>query len=624
MTDTAPNTAAITSPDMQEQRVQELKRLFPDLFDGEGKLDESALRALMQTHGASGAERFRFEWAGKQESKRRAFTPSRATLVADTERSVDFDTTQNLIIEGDNLEVLKLLQTTYFEQVKCIYIDPPYNTGNDFIYPDNFAEGKRAYWQKNGTVKDGVKLQANSEATGRRHSNWLNMMQSRLLIARQLLREDGVIFISIDDHEQANLKKLCDEIFGKDNFVGCLMWKRRVSSALSENNVSTDHEYVLCYSKEQGFEAEGIAKDYSKYKNADNDPRGDWIADNLTVGMNASMRPNQAYDLIDPSTGISYPFNPNRVWAYIPETMEKMIEEGRIIFPSDPTKRPMLKRYKNELKTNRNPFSTVMIDTVGLNTEATRAMQEIMGGSIFEYSKPLSLFNTIIPQVANENDIVLDFFAGSGTTAHAVMSRNAQDSGNRRYILVQIPEYTDEKSEAFKAGYKTISDICIERVKRAGTKIKEENPDAQIDTGFRVYKLTDSHFPENLFTSDAQKSEADNLAALEAHIKAASERTLFPAENMANIITEISLKNGYGLFFTLEQLTTDFPQNTVYRLSGNDKSTLLCLDESIHEDTVDTLVANFSDGQLIISKHGLDTAKKWALQNSFKDNMQVV
>jgi adenine-specific DNA-methyltransferase len=204
------------------------------------------------------------------------------------------------------------------------------------------------------------------------------------------------------------------------------------------------------------------------------------------------------------------------------------------------------------------------------------------------------------------------------------MSRNAQDSGNRRFILVQIPEYTDEKSEAFKAGYKTISDICIERVKRAGAKIRQEHPDAQLDTGFRVYKLTDSHFPENLFTSDAEKSEADNLAALEAHIKAASEHTLFPADNLANIITEISLKNGYGLFFTLEQLSTEFSKNTVYRLSGNDKSTLLCLDETIHEDTVDTLVSNFSDGQLIISKHGLDTAKKWTLHNAFKDNMQVV
>jgi adenine-specific DNA-methyltransferase len=308
MTDTAPNTAAITSPDMQEQRVQELKRLFPDLFDGEGKLDEAALRALMQTHGASGAERFRFEWAGKQESKRRAFTPSRATLVADKERSIDFDTTQNLIIEGDNLEVLKLLQTTYFEQVKCIYIDPPYNTGNDFIYPDNFAEGKKAYWQKNGTVKDGVKLQANSEAAGRRHSNWLNMMQSRLLIARQLLKEDGVIFVSIDDHEAHHLRKLCDEILGEESFIADINVVNNLKGRNDKKYIATAHERLLMYTKSDAFEEYGLDLPDGKiaeYKFEDEFGKYRLIELRKRGGADTRKeRPNMFYPIyVDPETG---------------------------------------------------------------------------------------------------------------------------------------------------------------------------------------------------------------------------------------------------------------------------------------------------------------------------------
>lgn len=625
MTQTAkePQKANITSPDQNAERLAELRRLFPDLFDGEGQIDEQALRQLVQP-GSGGMERFRFEWAGKQDSKKLAFSPSRATLVADKKRSINFEDTENLIIEGDNLEALKLLQATYFEQVKCIYIDPPYNTGNDFIYPDNYAEGKKAYWQRNGTVKDGVKLVANSEMNGRKHSNWLNMMQSRLLAARNLLRPDGVIFISIDDNEMHHLRKLCDEIFGKENLIGCLIWKRRASSALAENNVSTDHEYVLCYGKSSGIEFIGVDKDYSNYKNPDNDPRGDWVTGDLTVGMNASMRPNQAYDLTDPETGIKYPYNPNRVWAYVPETMNKLIQEKRVIFPADPEKRPMLKRFKSELKTKVNPLSTLLMDTVGLNTEATRAMQEIMGGSVFEYSKPLSLFETIIPQVANDEDIVLDFFAGSGTTAQAVMQQNAKDGQKRRYILVQIPEYTGEKTEAYKAGYKTISDICIERVKRAGNKIKEEKPKAEIDTGFRVYRLSESHFPENLFKSDPDKSEAENLEALKAHIEKASQSSLFDEFDIEDIITEISLKNGYGLFFTLEQIKGEFADNTVYRLDGNGKDALLCLDPALKEKTIETLTAKHAEDQLIVTKQALDTAKTWTLQNAFGDNLRVV
>jgi adenine-specific DNA-methyltransferase len=322
----------------------------------------------------------------------------------------------NLILKGNNLIALHSLKKKYAGKVKLIYIDPPYNTGNDsFKYNDKFN-----------------------------HSTWLTFMKNRLEVAKELLRDDGVIFVSIDDNEQAYLKILMDEVFKSENFLGTLIWKRRVSSALSENNLSTDHEYVLAYQKKLFKNFAGIVKNFKNYKNPDDDPRGDWIADNLTVGMTDKMRPNQAYDLVDPDTGNSYPYNPNRVWAYIPESMNKLLTEKRVIFPADPSKRPMLKRFRSELKSDCNPLSTLLMDQVGLNTEATRLLQQFFGSNIFDYSKPLSLLSTLIRQVASEkNDIILDFHAGSGTTAQAVLDLNKEDGGNRKFILIEQMDYIE-------------------------------------------------------------------------------------------------------------------------------------------------------------------------------------
>lgn len=324
----------------------------------------------------------------------------------------------NLILKGNNLLALHSLKKRYIDQnggmIKLIYIDPPYNTGNDgFKYNDRFN-----------------------------HSTWLTFMKNRLEVARELLRDDGVIFVSIDDNEQAYLKVLMDEVFGRDNFIGTLVWKRRASSALSENNFSADHEYVLAYKRSVFNNFAGIKKDFKNFKNPDNDPRGSWVTGDLTVGMTDKMRPNQAYNLIDPDTGNIYPCNPNRVWSYIPESMKILIDEKRIIFPSDPSKRPMLKRFKNELKSNYNPLSTLLMDHVGLNTEATRLLQDLFGGNVFDYSKPLSLLSVLVRQVAyDKNDIVLDFHAGSGTTAHAVFDLNKEDGGNRKFILIEQMDY---------------------------------------------------------------------------------------------------------------------------------------------------------------------------------------
>lgn len=407
-------------------------------------------------------EEYGLNWAGKSECMKIIQEPSQATLKPNIDESVDFDTTNNVYIDGENLEVLKLLQKSYFGKIKMIYIDPPYNTGKDFVYKDKFT-----------------------------HSNWLNMMYPRLYLARNLLRDDGVIFISIDDHEVANLRCICDQIFGEENFLGTLVWKRRVSSAMASHNLSIDHDFVLSYKKSTFNGFIGHIKDYKKYKNPDNDPRGDWILDNLTVGMTASQRPNQAYNLVDPKTGKEYIYNPNRVWAYIPESMSKLIEEGRIIFPDTSEKRPMLKRYRNELNNTHNPFSSFMADKIGLNTEGTKVLQDLFNIKLFDYSKPISLLLNLVQQVCwDKQDIILDFFSGSATTAHAVMQLNAEDGGNRKYIMVQLPEPTPENSEARKAGYMTIAEIGKERIRRVAHKIKQENSENKaLDLGFKVYKL---------------------------------------------------------------------------------------------------------------------------------------
>ncbi|VAW45911.1 Type III restriction-modification system methylation subunit, partial [hydrothermal vent metagenome] len=355
-----PNLQSIDGQSMNltDHNLEQLKQLFPNVFT-EGKIDFDALKSELGAHVEKENERYQFTWNGKEQAKRMATTPTLGTLRPAPEESVNWETTENLYIEGDNLEVLKLLQKSYFGKVKMIYIDPPYNTGKDFVYKDDFKDNLANYQRLTGQKDDeGNPLTTNSDSSGRYHSNWLNMMYPRLKLARNLLKDDGVIFISIDDNEVHNLRKICDEIFGEGNFVAELLWKRRASSAMADNNVSSDHEYVICYQKGllKGFS--GIEKDFKSYSNPDEDPRGDWVTGDLTVGMTASMRPNQAYDLIDPETGISYPHNPNRVWAYIPESMNKLIQEGRVIFPKDVEKRPMLKRFKNELKSTFNPFSS--------------------------------------------------------------------------------------------------------------------------------------------------------------------------------------------------------------------------------------------------------------------------
>ncbi|UNF28665.1 site-specific DNA-methyltransferase [Bartonella krasnovii] len=564
--------------DIVEQNIKQFKQLFPEVFS-EGKIKFDQLQELLGNYIIKDEEHYNFTWHGKRAASRLAQTPSTGTLRPCKQESIDWDTTQNLFIEGDNLEVLKLLQKSYHRQVKMIYIDPPYNTGNDFVYKDDFKDGVQNYLEMTGQLdNEGKKIGTNSNSAGRYHTNWLNMMYPRLKLARNLLRDDGVIFISIDDKEQVNLKKLCDEIFGEENFIAQLIWRRRAPSGMSENNVSIDHEYVLCYQRNETFEFMGNEKNFNKYQNSDNDPRGPWITGDLTVGMNASMRPNQAYDLIDPKTGNIFPYNPNRVWAYVPESMERLIKEGKVLFPTDTSKRPMLKRFQNELKSNYNPFSSIMTDIVGLNTEATRMIQKILHGNIFDYSKPMSLLMTLLKQIISKNDLILDFFAGSGTTAHAVMQLNAEDGGKRRCISVQLPEPTDTKSEAFKAGYKNIAEISKERLRRAGKKIKEEqskklnlNANGDLDTGFKVFKLDSSNIKR--WEADFDTLDMNLLNAVD-HLK--------QDRSNEDLLYEILLKYGLDLAVPIETRTT--AGKNIYIIGRG--ALIVCLDEDIDMDLV--------------------------------------
>lgn len=590
------------SMNLEQANLEKLRSVFPECVS-EGKLDIDKLLSLCGEYIDNDFEKYKFEWKGKADCLRLAQKRSTGTLRPCPEESVDWDTTQNLYIEGDNLEVLKLLQTAYYRKVKMIYIDPPYNTGNDFVYADDFADPMARY--KEVTQQT---TKSNPETMGRYHTNWLNMMYPRLRLAANLLRDDGVIFISIDDNEVTNLRKVCDEVFGEENFVGCGVWKRRTSSAMDQSKVSTDHEYLLMYHKGQFLPFAGYKKDYKGYSNPDNDPRGPWVAGDLTVGMNADMRPNQYYDLVDPKTGKVYHPSYNRVWSYAPDSMQKLIEENRIVFPEDTSQRPMKKRFANELKSDANPFSTWMSE-VGLNTEGTRAVYTLFDDkSLFNYAKPISLIKTIVSQVTGQDDIVLDFFSGSATTAHAVMQLNAEDGGNRRFILVQLPELCDEKSEAYKAGYKNICEIGKERIRRAGKKILEEHTqvtmedDGQpLDVGFRVFKLDTS----NLETWDATPIENEQLDLLYQRMNTMIHRVK-PERTDLDMIYEIMLKLGVPLTYSVTPFSIN--NKTVYGV-GDDCLLLICLAENVQPEDLEQMT-EYAPAKIIISRDSFpdDTA----------------
>jgi len=582
---------ARTSPDLIADQIEQLRAIFPEAFS-EGSMDWDRLRATVGEIVDDRPERYSFTWAGKQDAIRALQIPSRAALVPCPEESVNWESTQHAFIEGENLEVLKLLYKAYFGRVKMIYIDPPYNTGNDFVYPDNYADSLDTYLQLTGQKDaEGNLLTSNPQTSGRYHSAWLSMMYPRLFVARQLLREDGLIFVSIDDNEVHNLRMLMNEVFGEENSVCAFIWKRRQQvDSRAKTGVSVDHEYMVVYRRGEA-RLRGRDKDPSRYSNPDNDPRGPWASDNLAGLATREQRPNLHYDLVNPETGQAYPC-PESGWRYGKSTMARLIGDGRIIWPPESTGRPRLKRYQNELADEFTGLSTVL-NTV-YNTQGTRELKDLFGGKeVMDFPKPVEYMRIPIEQGTNDDarDIVLDFFAGSATTAHALLEQNRQDGGNRRYILVQLPEPTPEGSPARELGLATIADMGKERIRRVIQKLEtadggQESLDQRgspEDLGFRVYKLTESSFRQwTPPPGDAPEAFTSQMGVF--------ADPLVDGWKPERVIWEVALKEGFGLNCRVERLegTT---VNTVWRVTDPDKeqSFRICLDATLDPGAIRSL-----------------------------------
>ena len=501
----------LVSASYSEFTLEALRQIAPSAFievRGEDglltyKINFDVLRELLgDTIADTDEESFGFQWVGKQTAKRAAAEPTRQTLRPVVEDSKDWDNTENLYIEGDNLEVLKLLQRAYLGKVKMIYIDPPYNTGNDFVYDDDFAMSSKEMDEAMGNLdEDGNRLRKNLDTNPRYHSDWCSMMYSRLLVARTLLANDGVIFISIDDNEVHHLRKICDEVFGAGNFLAQVVWERAYAPINLMKHFSPSHDYIVCYAKDVDLAiCNGIPRSSeadARYSNPDNDPRGVWQSDNLSVGP--AIEAN-IYPITTPSGRVVEP-PAGRSWSLSANAFAERLRQNRIWFGSDGNGVPRMKRFLSELrKTGVTPMTIWKYEEVGHSQDATKALAEMFDGKkYFDYPKPVDLIKRCISLYSSPDSLILDFFSGSATTAHAVMQLNTEDGGKRKYIMVQLPEQTPENSEARKAGYNTICEIGKERIRRAGAKIQAEHPEATIDTGFRVLRLDSSNMEEVYF-----------------------------------------------------------------------------------------------------------------------------
>ena len=510
--------------DMAERNVELLGQMFPncltETINDDGKLvraiDFDKLRQELACEVVEGAEeRYQFTWPDKRAAIRLANAPTNKTLRPCREESVDFDNTENLYIEGDNLEVLKLLRENYLGKVKMIYIDPPYNTGNDFVYNDDFAQGKAEFEAQSGLFDEEGHRMAdpmvqNTESNGRFHTDWLNMIYPRLKVAKDLLTDDGVIFISIDDRESENIKKICNELWGAQNFIAQIVWQKKYAPQNDARYFSTMHDYLLCYAKRKNTnDSDGgwvrrllprSEEQNSRYKNPDNDPRGPWKAADLTSKTKAA---GHSYPITTPSGRVILPAQ-GRQWAPAYSTFVQLLEDNRIWFGADGNNVPSQKVFLSEVQDGQVPNTIWFREEVGDSQSALKELNQLMTIPTFDTPKPIDLIKRVNLIGTGNNDIILDFFSGSATTAHAVMQLNAEDGGNRRFIMVQLPELTDEKSEAYKAGYKNICEIGKERIRRAGRKIKEENASKEgierLDVGFRVLKLDESNMADVYYT----------------------------------------------------------------------------------------------------------------------------
>lgn len=579
------------SVDMTEQNIEKIGALFPNCITeavGEdGKLKKAInfgmLKQMLSSDVIDGEEAYEFTWVGKKAAMVEANKPIRKTLRPCKEESVDWDTTENLYIEGDNLEVLKLLQESYLGKVKMIYIDPPYNTGNDFIYNDDFKMSSEEYADDSGAVdEDGNRMFKNTDSNGRFHSDWCSMIYSRLQLARYLLTDDGVIFVSIDDNEQENIKKICDEVFGAINFVTQIVWEKVHTRKNSAINFSSSHEYVLCYAKKkrfnsndkEGFKRNLLPRDNTDaYSNPDNDPKGPWKTDPITAHNYYAAD----YKITKPN-GVVISRPQDRYWAYSEESIKRMISENAIVW-GEGNSMPLAKRYLCDVQDGLVPVTLFSREFAGDSSQAKKQLDMLFHDckGIFDYTKPVSLIYRLLQIGTNDDDIILDFFSGSSTTAQAVMQLNAEKNEKRKFIMVQLPEETEESSEAHKAGYQNICEIGKERIRRAGKKIKEENPltTQDLDTGFRVFKLDDTNMTDVYYGAD--EYDQTMLSMLESNVK--------PDRTDLDLLFGCLLE--WGLPLSLPYSSETIEGCTVHNY--NDGDLIACFDEAIPDSVIKTI-----------------------------------
>lgn len=581
--------------DNSAYNVVKIGQLFPNVItekeDETGQkvkaIDFELLRQLLSDEIVEDEnERYRLDWPGKKASLLKANTPITKTLRPDRESSINFDTTQNVYIEGDNFEVLKILQESYLNKIKMIYIDPPYNTGKDFVYKDTFKVSKDEYEEELGVEdEEGGKLFKNTDTNGRFHSDWLSMMYERLVIARDMLRDDGIIFISIDDNEIHNLRNICNDIFGEDNFIATIIWEKSYSPINLKKHFSNSHDYVVCYAKKiENAINNGLPRSVeadNRYSNPDNDPRGPWKPATMSVGP---VVESQVYKITTPTGREIFPPS-NYCWMFKERRYIELLNDNRIWFGPDGGSVPSLKRFLSEVKSTITPTTLWKYTEVGHSQDAMRDLKQIFDEKVvFDYPKTVALLMKMLVLYTNSKsgDIVLDFFSGSSTTAHAVMQLNAEDAGNRKFIMVQIPEQTDEKSEAHKYGYKTISEIGKERIRRAGKKILVEKSEklaqreTPLDIGFRVYK-TDSTVVEDVFYHPSELDQ-NSLTGIEDNIK--SDRT------SEDVFTQVILDLGLTLDLPIER--KDIKGHTVFFVADN--ALAACFDKNISFDVIDEII----------------------------------
>lgn len=578
------------SPDGVRNNIEKIAALFPNCVTetAEGKaIDFDLLKQELSGEIVEGTkERYRLEWPGKKEAIVTANLPTTKTLRPAREDSVDFDKTENLYIEGDNLEVLKLLQESYLSKIKMIYIDPPYNTGRDFVYKDNFTQDAGEFKGESGQVDEyNQRLVANPETSGRYHSDWLSMMYPRLKLARNLLSNDGVIFVSIDDNEVHNLRKLCEEIFGDDNLIANVVWQRTFAPKNDAKYFSSEHEHLLVIAKSlQDFSInllERGEKQNARYANPDNDPRGPWISTDL---LRMEHRENSVYEIVSP-TGKLWRPEPGTSWRHPKEEFDELNANGEIVYGSDGNAKPRRKRFLKDVKQGVVPQTIWKHTEVGHTQSAKQNLNKLFNNqSLFDYPKPVEYISQMIRLASNRDssDIILDFFSGSAATAHAVLQTNTADNGNRRFIMVQLPELTEEKSEAYKAGYKNICEIGKERIRLASTKLKSENTTKterelnfdesrlkQIDLGFRVYRLDESNMQDVYYRP--QDYQQENLDLFADNVK--------PDRTGDDLLAQVMLDWGLPLSLKIEQLS--IIDRAVFKVAEN--SLMACFDKDIDE-----------------------------------------